>query len=284
MPQTLNLLSPAGDPLAVAPWYADLSEVPLPHYVGFTHHLKALEAGEDDTASRPDPLLTIARAVSEFYGVDLIKVFQAQIGDFEAMTDPAREYVGETLASLYGRAIGLLKRFTPDPKPSFTYRDETFLLPDKRDLNVIETVEALEAERVVHADIAESGDATGAKQYTLYLKTLSVFARAEGEETLPESDTERERVLNDSTLFFSGRDLATGERIDTGIDTATALNVDFFLSGLWKGSAKIPAAIGSLSRPALLRILEATLRRTRKPSRPRKTTMQPSSAASVGGS
>lgn len=80
------------------------------------------------------------------------------------------------------------------------------------------------------------GDPNGNLMFAQYLRVIAILARKEGER-LPANDGDRERWIQNRMIHLQG------------IDTKTALDVDFFLIGLLIRSKKTPPAIGSLIPP-----------------------------------
>lgn len=197
------------------------SSVKLSQYIDFTNAAAAI--GEVGT----NPIVQMARAVSEFIGVDLDEMLRANVGDLYGE-------IGEldgSLRTLFGWISKMCLEFKPalmqPESASFTYKGETFLIPVivqgalagvpiLPNVSVVEAVEAFETHRLSQRSIEETGDETGSFLFSYYLRMLAVIARKPGE-YLPADEMERERFLSERQTFF--RD----------IDAATALNVDFFL-------------------------------------------------------
>lgn len=94
------------------------------------------------------------------------------------------------------------------------------------------------AETVANSEIERAGDPNGSLLYTMYMKTLAVISRKEGEQ-LPFDDAEREAWINDRAMEFRG------------ISAQTALDVDFFLSSILNIYENDHPAIGFLTRQTL---------------------------------
>lgn len=90
--------------------------------------------------------------------------------------------------------------------------------------------------RKLQAMIDHEGDPNGDLAYAQYLRMVAILARKEGEK-LPANDGDRERWIQARMIHLQG------------IDTKTALDVDFFLIGLLMLSKKTHPVIGSLILP-----------------------------------
>lgn len=90
--------------------------------------------------------------------------------------------------------------------------------------------------RRLEAEIEIDGDPNGNLAFAQYLRLIAILARKEGER-LPANDGDRERWIQQRMIHLQE------------IDTKTALDVDFFLTGLLTLSKKMHPAIGSLSLP-----------------------------------
>jgi hypothetical protein len=95
---------------------------------------------------------------------------------------------------------------------------------------MMKEIKRLEAEAEI------DGDPNGNLIFSQYLRLVAILARKEGEK-LPASDGERERWIQDRAMKLQG------------IDTQTALDVDFFLIGLLTLSKRTHPVIGSLILP-----------------------------------
>lgn len=106
-----------------------------------------------------------------------------------------------------------------------------------------------EAKRL-EAEIEIDGDPNGNLLFAQYLRLIAILAKKEGEK-LPAKDGDRERWIQNRMIRFQH------------IDTKTALDVDFFLTGLSNPSVPIHPAIGSLILP--LFALAATIQSRPQP-------------------
>lgn len=116
-------------------------------------------------------------------------------------------------------------------------------------------------EKVYHAEIERAGDPNGSLAFTYYLHTLSILCRRDGEQ-LPFEDSARELWIQDRAKHFEG------------IDAATALNVDFFLTNISK-SYEGKRIVGGFLKNLCFAVVAATSNRNatrmNAPSRIRKT-------------
>lgn len=90
--------------------------------------------------------------------------------------------------------------------------------------------------RRLEAEIEIEGDPNGNLAFAQYLRMVAILAKKEGER-LPANDGDRERWIQQRMIYLQE------------IDTKTALDVDFFLTGLLTISKKTHPVIGSLSLP-----------------------------------
>ena len=88
----------------------------------------------------------------------------------------------------------------------------------------------------LEVEIDLDGDPNGNLMFAQYLRVIAILARKEGER-LPANDGDRERWIQNRMIYFQG------------IDTKTALDVDFFLIGLLIHSKRTHPVIGSLIPP-----------------------------------
>lgn len=90
--------------------------------------------------------------------------------------------------------------------------------------------------RRLEAEIDIDGDPNGNLVFAQYLRLVAILAKKDGE-SLPANDGDRERWIQARMMHLQE------------IDTKTALDVDFFLSGLLTLSKKTHPVIGSLILP-----------------------------------
>lgn len=221
---------------------SSIYEVPLNRYIDFI-----IEVGN----STPENYLQQhAKAVSAFYGVDLMVVFS---GVYEAEKDK-ETFEMNTVAQLHGYAAGLidahLRVLAATPTitintPHFEFCGERYNIPliatkvlasgiseVLPNLTVIESIEAMEANRAYETVVSE--DETGSQLFAKYLRLLAILCRKDGE-ALPVDEAERENFILDRANLFGG---LNGEMISAGV----ALDVDFFLtafSGRLKNSRNV---------------------------------------------
>jgi len=227
-----RLLAPNGDLIASFDLPENLSEVPLNRYIDF---ITEMAKAEPD-----DIVLASARAVSFFFGLDIMEVIHAA---FDMNDNDTKESSVNTVAHLYGYAASLIDQelqiiYANPPvnilSPFFVFSGETYNIPDivpkvlassediLPNLSVIEVIEAAEIRRVCQQLTDENGDLDGSLVFTKYLSMLAVIARKDGE-FLPIDEVDRRQFIANRVRCFGG---------DSGImiDTKTALSVDFFLT------------------------------------------------------
>ena len=267
---------------------ADLTELPLNRLIDFQ-----VEAREFDN---PDANVyaIMAKAVSAFTGYPLAEIIEAEVGDYSDAD--LMEGVEAALTGLFGYCSNLCAnakgRIRDTENASFVYMGRTFKIPVIRQLmltgefqlaplSVIETVEALEINRLAELKVKGQGDPTGALR-------KSIMDAANAEIADPEmSNKEKARILGeaerraeyeiekagdpDGSLMYSRylrllavlcreeneklpfddaeRQAWISERMVffQHIDAQTALDVDFFLSSILQGYAKSRGVVGSLS-------------------------------------
>lgn len=217
-----------------------LSELPLNRYVDFLVETKRLREGGNYVEC-------MAKAVSGFYGIDLVKVLESQVGDL-SQADPG-DFDG-TLAALFAHASKVAAAFKPqmmNPETCrFTHKGKSFTMPYilhavlgepiLPGIETVEAIEAAEAQRLAMAEIGkEQGDEDGSHFFSMHLRLLAILARQDGER-LPISDGERAAFLNERTLFFQD------------IDAATGLNIEFFFQNFLQPSNQTPRTLGFFSR------------------------------------
>ena len=218
-----------------------LAELPLNRYVDFLVETKRLREG----ANYVD---CMAKAVSAFYGIDIARVLESQIGDL-SKAEPG-DFDG-TLSTLFAYASKVAAAFKPQmmtpETATFTHKGIDFKMPyilqqaviGEPILPGIETIEAIEAaevQRLAMAEIGkEQGDPDGSHFYTMHLRLLAILARQDGER-LPISDGERAAFLNERTVFFQD------------IDAATGMNIEFFFQNFLPPSNQTPQTLGFFSR------------------------------------
>lgn len=105
---------------------------------------------------------------------------------------------------------------------------------EKADLSDYETLDNL---------LDQHGDESGNMAYSRYLTMMAILCRKPGE-TLPEKDSEKQRFIAARAAHFQG------------IDTKTALDVDFFLLTTFNALGMIQPVFGSLIRPLIGPVVE----------------------------
>ena len=280
---------------------ADLTELPLNRLIDFQ-----VEAREFDN---PDANVyaIMAKAVSAFTGYPLAEIIEAEVGDYSDAD--LMEGVEAALTGLFGYCSNLCAnakgRIRDTENASFVYMGRTFKIPVIRQLmltrefqlaplSVIETVEALEINRLAELKVKGQGDPTGA------LRKSIMDAANEEANALEVGNRDKVRILNaaerraeyeiekagdpDGSLMYSRylrllavlcrqeneklpfddaeRQAWISERMVffRQIDAQTALDVDFFLSSILQGYAKSRGVVRSLSAFLLSLALTTHLR------------------------
>jgi len=108
--------------------------------------------------------------------------------------------------------------------------------------------------RRLEAEIEIEGDPNGNLAFAQYLRMVAILAKKEGER-LPANDGDRERWIQQRMIYLQE------------IDTKTALDVDFFLTGLLTISKKTHPVIGSLSLPFFMLVAANQSRQQQKGKR-----------------
>lgn len=255
-------------------------ELPLNRYIDFFAHTRRI--------NYDNPVSSMAAAVASFAGIEVSAMDGIQAGDGGIRQLYA--YALKQLQKWQPASMDYTEKRIP-----FEYNGETFylvnpLLPES-DYTVAEAVEAFETVRLytdaikksetvtelaiglqyapedvemrkrllaaipdkaANLDdtwgiIAKYGDPDGNKSFTRYIKLIAIFARKEGEH-LPATELKRKEFISERTKYFQG------------IDSKTALDVDFFLLNMSRASKQTTACIGSLIRPLIELVVETNVR------------------------
>lgn len=256
----IKLNDSEGGILAQFDFPASISEMRLSQYIDF------LVALRDFRKEGVNEVAVMARAVAVFAGIDPVEIIQAKVGVDYEQTALDNE---PTIFSLYNYLLKLIEVHRPRirtiDEAIFEHKGETFQIPasskaivmgiSKKDLSVIEAVEAFEVKRRVSEAMKVDGDPTGSFWFSEYLHLLAILARHPGE-SLPLDDDERTTFIANRAAFFS----------DISLDIA--LDVDFFLTtGLLRVNLT-PHLLGSISLQTLL-ILAEHRRKIRTYKKPR---------------
>lgn len=255
----IKLKDSDGGILAQFDFPASIGEMRLAQYIDF------LVALRDFRKEGANEVAVMARAVATFSGIDPVEIIQARVGgDYEqAALDNE-----PTIYSLYSYLLRLIEVHKPRirtiDEAIFQYKGETFQIPasakaavmnvPKKEMTVIEAVEAFEVKRRVGDAMKADGDPTGSFWFSEYLHLLAILARHPGE-SLPLDDDDRTTFITERAAFFS----------DITLDVA--LDVDFFLTtGLLRVNLT-PHLLGSISLQTLLILAEhrRKIRAYRKP-------------------
>jgi hypothetical protein len=100
----------------------------------------------------------------------------------------------------------------------------------------------------------QHGDPNGNFQFTRYMQILAILLRKPGE-SLPIDESEKRKFIADRMLYFQE------------IDTATALNIDFFLLDTFKRSGRIVPVIGTLIHQAFDILVETKAQNAKRMQR-----------------
>lgn len=251
----------AGNVIAEFDIPSSLYDVPLNRYVDFL-----VEVGK---STPENAILQHTKAVSAFYGVDLLSLLNGVYNTEKEKTD----FEMATVSQLHGYAAGLIDKHISgmfaNPKvstyePFFQFNGQTFGIPkmltdvmssgtaNLPGLSVIESIEAMEANRLFETQ--QDNDEDGSLLFTKYLTLLAVLCRKDGE-TLPVDEVEREQFISDRVALFGG---SNGEIINAG----TAIDVDFFLTPFSGRYSKNNPVFSSLYLQSLKIAALVTLRRT----------------------
>ena len=269
------------------------AELPLNRYIDFFAHTRKI--------NYENPVQNMAAAVAAFAGVGL-----EQLDGIQAGEGGIKQLYAFALKQIQ-KWQPLTMDYTEKQIP-FTYKGEKYflvnpLLPES-DYTVAEAVEAFETVRLYSDAIKKSetvtelaiglqyapddedlqkrllaaipdkgadlndtwaiihkyGDPDGNKPYSRYIKLIAIFARKEGEK-LPATELKRKEFIAERMKLFQG------------IDTKTALDVDFFLLNMFNRSSQTVACIGSLIRPLIEVVVEMSVKsakRTTGRSKPKK--------------
>ena len=245
------------------------NELPLNRYIDFFAAVRRMQWA--------NPYQEMSLAIAAFAGCEVDQISTITMGE-------------GALRKLYAFALQQLQKWVPTNQKSmevhFTHKDERYTVKDflrpESDLTVAEAVEAFETIRSYGTAIEKSatvtdlavaysydaenedlkkrlqaaipdkaidpgetaeivtkyGDPDGSLAYSRYLKLIAIFARKDGE-VLPGNDLERKAFISDRMRTFDG------------LDTKTALDIDFFLHNTFKQCGRTPLCIGSLHLPLL---------------------------------
>lgn len=137
------------------------------------------------------------------------------------------------------------------------------------------------ANAMIAAETEKAGDPDGSLLYSKYLKMVAILCRSKGDKKDREewgkiwsNDARREAWINERAAHFSFNP-ANGT---IGIDSQTALNVDFFLTNILASSAQSHSVATFLSRQSFVLLASIRLKSGKRNSE-RKTTMRRYSSA-----
>lgn len=161
-----TLKKPDGTVLSKFDIPMNLSEVPLSRFIDFLVESRELADIELNTA-----IVTMTKAVSSFYGVDLATALDTAAGVFSA----GKDSYTNSISQMYGHAIGLIGGFKSELPPfgySFEYKGERYVVPtivqqflknefSLPDLTVSEVIEVAEIQRFRNQSTRIRGDRDG---------------------------------------------------------------------------------------------------------------------------
>ena len=259
------------------------SEVQLSRYVSFLNEMKYFDQ------EGANPIVVMARAVSEFFGIDFGQVARAQIGEG---WEKDKDFDGG-IRRLYGWAVNAVTNYkgvfrTPEDfgfdymgdryEIPFTIAAELGGLPMLPNVTAAEAIEVYEAIRGFDEMKKDAGDPKKERRRRIVELQKAIVSGGDADGTLK---TEADRLANEieidgdphGNLAFAqflrmiailcrkpGEQLPTkdGERerfIQSRmihfqqIDAKTAIDVDFFLNSLLTRSKKTHPVVGSLILP-----------------------------------
>lgn len=273
----ITLKSPGGDPVAEVLLPSHAGELSLQRYISFLNELKPEKQGNH--------LRVMARAISELTGVSMEDIFKAELGDEWDGVDSV-DSIEQGIRSMYGWAVKVIGEYRGMLRAaqscSFEYKGETYSIPIivqsaiggqpmLPSINTGDSIEAMETVRTFEAEIKKTKDENGNLIFTQYLRLIAILCKKE-DEMLPEDDDERETWIQQRAFYFSD------------IDTATALDVDFFLLNLSTPSELTHPAIGFLTLQSLILVgeLQKKSRQDPKPTQKLSRIKKRLVSASVG--
>lgn len=168
-----NLKTPSGETVVDIPLPANPSELSLAKYVSFLTEVAKIDLPGKNVVQ------VMAKAVSEFSGVDIDTVFRAKLGeDWSEETQ-----VIEGIKTLYGWCVNTIGRYKGvlrgDEDHSFEYGGQIFFVPVIRVQQIggtilpdIETGEAIEAFETVRAFSEHIEKGAGVRECVAMLQTL----------------------------------------------------------------------------------------------------------------
>ena len=238
---------------------------------------------EEDELKEINVARVMAKCVGEFFGVPLNSVLGAHYGNTDDIPSGGLQSLYVWIANLVGTFQARIR--TPQDC-YFDYKGGRYTVPiiGVQTLSALpllpamdtgQMIEAYEIRRIAKRMVETTQDPDGSGLYTYYLNLLSVLALKDGER-LPYGESEVENFINARTEYFA--DIHGGN----GVDTGTALDIDFFLASLMRPSEVTGAAIGTLTNHAL--DLVQRIARRGKPNRKRSTPQSPTASKSLSKS
>ena len=253
----------------------NLSELKLSALVDFLVCTRSIDRNDPASA-----LVSMAGAVSAFYGIGIDSILQSD----SQIDSTAIQTVSQLFGYATNVISNFKPQLYENGNHVFEYNGEKYFCPIIKDLaisgekelpalTVMEVVEVAEVNRwkvqatsiagdpdgklkkrvfdaagitdmstpelqkaaaqVYVSEVEAAGDPDGSLLYSYYLRTIAILCKKEGEQ-LPLQDSQREAWIQQRAFELQG------------IDAATALNMDFFLTSFSKSSGQSLGAVGFL--------------------------------------
>jgi len=237
-----TLTKPDGSILLEVNLPSTAKELPLKNYISFLSEVKKMSTGAN-------PILTMAKAVSELTNAPIEEVLQASLGQTWMDGDDIQGGV----KTMYSWAEGVVDKYLgsiQDRVPwRFEYKGGFYVIPPiivsqlsgatlLPNIETCQALEAFETIRLFDKESKKSGDEDGSILFTQHLRILAILFLKDGEQ-LPGDDSQREHWIEERAKHFED------------IDTQTALDADFFLLNILQHSKETERVIGSLSLQSL---------------------------------
>lgn len=306
-----------GTPIGPIDLPTSLKYVPLPRYIDFIVECRKFDHADN-------PILVMASAISGFTDWPLIEIVEGQVGNVFAVENAG---ISQSITGLFTYISNLCFRAKGElvdrENATFEVDGIEYIIPYPTQqaiageielpyLSVIQTIEAVEFQRLKEREVQAKGDPTG------FIKTQIMQVADAQTAGLNELDPARMYIMqaakqvtarevekagdpNGTQMFTLYLRMAAllSRRVDDmepmpfddaerevwinnrvvalqKMDTQTALNIGFFLTTILSGLESIPETTGSLIRP-LLNLWAATRLRKVQPGRKRRPTAKKSS-------
>jgi len=237
-----TLTKPDGSILLEVNLPSTAKELPLKNYISFLSEVKKMGVGAN-------PILTMAKAVSELTNTPIEQVLQASLGQ----TWMEGDEIQGGIKTMYSWAEGVVDKYLGTIQNRvpwrFEYKGGYYFIPPiivsqlsgaalLPNLETCQAIEAFETIRLFDKESKKSGDEDGSVLFTQHLRLLAILFLKEGEQ-LPGDDSQREHWIEERAKHFED------------IDAQTALDADFFLLNILQPSKETERVIGSLSLQSL---------------------------------